>query len=333
MKKGYLILAHSDPIHLRKLVDSLGNNLIFIHLDIKKNLEEFTSYIPEKNNIHFIQERHSISWGGFSMVEAMLALIKNALTNDVEVSHLVFLSGNDYPIKSPEKINQFFLSNQDNQLIRGFNLTRSNCNHCLEKVERKWYFDSKIKHPIQKKISVTIKNFLPQFKKNSSQVEINQQLVDVYFGSQWIGITKECAEYVVDTVESNPQLKEYFENTSAPDEMFFHTIIFNSPFKYHTIQHGGESYSAVWQWNNYTWLDPAGLSCTKTNKVTIQRMIVGMTRELAGKKRNRGSVSFLNESDFEKIKNTEFIFARKFSSEYSSKLIENIQKQLASDEK
>ncbi|WDT84278.1 hypothetical protein OUO18_06845 [Streptococcus thermophilus] len=56
--------------------------------------------------MHF-SERKNVHWGGFSMVEAMFALLECARDTG-EYSYFHFLSGDDMPIKDNEIVFNFF---------------------------------------------------------------------------------------------------------------------------------------------------------------------------------------------------------------------------------
>ena len=53
---------------------------------------------------------------------------------------------------------------------------------------------------------------------------------DIYFGSQWIGLTRGCAEYVMKQLQTNKPLVRLFKSSYAPDELCVPTIVMNSPF-------------------------------------------------------------------------------------------------------
>jgi len=317
MKRAYLILAHNDPNHLKKMIMSLGEkNDYYVHLDNKSDISDFSSLLKE--NVFFIKQRINISWGGFSMVEAMLELIKAALNSEI-------ISGNDYPIKNEKIIDEFFERYSKNEIIRAYYITGNLCPHCAEKIERKWFFDNKFKNPKLKKIYRSIKNSFVQFRKKSLYVNINSVPCKVAYGSQWFALTNECAEYVISTVNNNPNLINYFKHSLAPDEMFFHTIIFNSRFSENTIMNGIEEYSPEWHLNNYTYIDTTELNCKVTNKMTMKRLFVGFYKNIVIKKDNQGTVSFLTKKDFIHLKNCQYIFARKFNTRDSSDLIRMIE--------
>ena len=108
MKKiAYLVLVHNDPDHLLRLIDAINFNCdIYIHIDYKANLDDFRE-LKKYDNIYFCESRKNICWGGFNMVLAMKELIKMSLNKNKDYSHLVFLSGSDYPIKNKEEIYEY----------------------------------------------------------------------------------------------------------------------------------------------------------------------------------------------------------------------------------
>ncbi len=60
MKIAFLISAHSDPLKLRRLTDSLPTDReIFVHIDLKNNLDDFKAVITNPR-VHFLTERYNV---------------------------------------------------------------------------------------------------------------------------------------------------------------------------------------------------------------------------------------------------------------------------------
>ena len=85
-KHAYLIMAHNNFDLLQKelyLLDDERND-IFIHIDKKaKNVDQ--AYITEKvkhSNVYFLP-RISINWGGYSIAQCTVELLKKAIETDV----------------------------------------------------------------------------------------------------------------------------------------------------------------------------------------------------------------------------------------------------------
>ena len=58
----------------------------------------------------------------------------------------------------------------------------------------------------------------------------NELLMPVYKGSQWWSLSNEVIEYITNYLLENPQYMKRFRWTSCIDEVFFHTIVLNSPY-------------------------------------------------------------------------------------------------------
>ncbi|MCB4234526.1 hypothetical protein LDL59_03785 [Kaistella anthropi] len=105
----YLIQAHKNPVQLRRLIDTINtsDSQFVIHIDLKSKLEDFTSLI-KSDNIYFIKNRLDCIWGDYSQVLATINLIEELKNFGAkEEDRIVFLSGQDYPIKSSEYIKDF----------------------------------------------------------------------------------------------------------------------------------------------------------------------------------------------------------------------------------
>ena len=100
--------------------------------------------------------------------------------------------------------------------------------------------------------------------------------------------------------------------------MYFHTIIFNSPYANKTINNGIEKYSKKWHWNNIHYLKTDTLDCdyTQEKKSISERLF----------NKFNGSISPCTEKDFDKVKNSEYLFMRKVNSNESKELLNLIDK-------
>jgi len=217
MKICYLILAHNNFNHLNRLIDALNDadSSFYIHIDKKSQ----QNYIPQSNNVRVIPTRINIHWGGFSMVEATLALMQYGTKHSADADYFILLSGVDYPIRSKE-----FLYTQLKEGKEYIDIAPVPVPYKpLDRYEH-YFFDfkrrnAKLYHPLiftevlLKKLRIKRK---PPFK--------------VYAGTQWFALTNKCVQYILKTVEQDKRYVQFFKHTLVPDEAFFQTIIGNSPF-------------------------------------------------------------------------------------------------------
>ncbi|ANF45122.1 hypothetical protein AZK53_05345 [Priestia megaterium] len=298
-KIAYLVLAHNDPSHLKRMINALDYRADFyIHLDLKVTIDDFKSVIGEKSNIFWIDERVKVNWGGFNMVKATISLLKTCLSTGILYKRIILLSGSDYPIKSNKQIHSFFLDNQNVEFIRAFNITESKSKHYVDQISSYFFMDvsftkSKLLNHILRK-TFNLSAFL--FKKNPFVITAKEE-IPVYFGSQWWAITYDCANDILNFIDDNPSIYKYFKHSFAPDEKFFHTIIFNTPHKSKTTNKGSEPFiQGTSNWANLHIIHP---SLSK----------------------------WYDEDDVAEVLESEKLFIRKVNSEHSSKLLDIIDLQ------
>lgn len=323
-KNAYLIITHSDVDMFSKLITELGiEDDIYVHVDAKRDIKAFKNSVKNKQNVWFIENRKAISWAGFTMVEAMTELLKVSSEN-FQYGHFIFLSGLDYPIRDIDSVRNYFISKPDTEFIRAYSITDCECEHCHRKVEEYHFRDKILKNNRLDKI---IRNLLKIvfFPKHKKILNINNKDMNIAYGSQWFALTYECVKYILNYIEENKNvLNKYFKTVFAPDEIFFHTIIFNSKFANRTLNKGFESYSEEWSLNNYHWLKTNDLSCTLFKNLTIKSRINSFIKMKNNNTEEKGSISFLNENDFCNILNSKYMFMRKVSTSNSLELIKRI---------
>jgi len=228
-KVAYLILAHTDAPHLAKLVNTLDYRArLFIHLDRKADRTAFDAFhLPP--SAEFIPDSVRVSWGAFSIVQATLNLIKAALDSGETFSHLVLLSGQDYPIKSPEAIYRFLTAHPQRQFIRFLDMTTSP-NHHMRRIIDYWFWEPWL--PAVPAIDRFMRIAMLKIAHRLRPLIAKKPLEGITpaFGSQWWAITPDCAAYILQFVADNPRFMKFYRYVHAPDEHFFHTIIANSPY-------------------------------------------------------------------------------------------------------
>lgn len=226
MKLTYLILAHNHPEQLERMIEVLNhkNAEFIIHVDKKSDIKEFlTSKLLTFKNVVFLKKRLPVYWGGYNMVAATLNLMKAALRHNKK-GYLILLSGHDFPIKPAEHIYDLLSFNYGNEYVEYFSLPSNewSMNGGIDRIAYYWFLD---------KLGVDESMDLFSLQKNASKTRRYFQNFTPYGGSQWWTLTCECADYILRFINRNTLYKQYYELTFIPDEMFFHSIILNSPFK------------------------------------------------------------------------------------------------------
>ncbi len=217
MNLAYLILAHQNPLALKKLIEKLDHNgvCIFVHIDKKSEIKKFLSVIA-KSNVVFLpnNKRVTVNWGAFGQVLATLNLIEFAYKYNVNFDRYCLLSGSDYPVKNNNEIISQLDSNVEyiriDNVIDGYN----HDSH-FDNIQYYWFMDwpGKIKNLLKRKIK--------------RKIYAN---IQSYYGSNWWCLTNDCITYILKFVKDNKAYMRFHRYTLCVDEIFFASIIKASPF-------------------------------------------------------------------------------------------------------
>ena len=113
MKLALLILAHKSPEQLSRLLCRMDDKRFdfFIHIDAKSVINKFkgSDNRIKYSNIIWVKNRIKTYFNDFSLVQATVNTIKEAVKNDYQ--YYILLTGQDYPIKSNDYIYNKLLAN------------------------------------------------------------------------------------------------------------------------------------------------------------------------------------------------------------------------------
>lgn len=288
----YGILCHRLTTSLiftaKKLLESKESFLI-IHIDKKTNINEFTKIkktLATHQNIKFIEEdRVDVRWGHISQVEATLVLLKEA--NKINYKYFSLISGDDIPLSNNEK-RELFLNKAYNEELEFIgNDPYYNVEKRIKYKYTAYHYikDNSLKSKIFRKTSFLFVNLL--------QNKIIQNLPKLYYGTQWFTISKKSINYILNYLEKNENYLIYFKNSLCSDEIFFHTILYNSPFK-----------EKIYKLN------------TGTNTSEMALRYINWTK-------GPDYPRTLDQTDFEDMKKSNALFARKINTKISIRELED----------
>lgn len=279
-RHAFLIIAHSnedDLINLVKSVDFEFND-IYIHIDKKWkncNYEKIKS-AAKYSSVIFSEQRISVVWGGASQIKTELLLFELALRyGDYQYLHL--LSGQDICIKNPLQLHEFFDTNEGKEFI-------CFCGKDWQEKSQervKYYYLNRGRNKIKSmfnKIYLGIQKVLHinRLKK------INMVICG---GSNWVSITSDFANYLI---SNKKHILKTFSHSFCADELYKQTYAFNSKYK-----------------NNIYYLN-----LSEKNDDSDLNMYIANMRYIDWV---RGKPYLFNESDFEDIKSSPYMFIRKVS--------------------
>jgi hypothetical protein len=147
-----------------------------------------------------------------------------------------------------------------------------------------------------------------------------------YGGSGWWMLTDEAVKYILKYADERTDVVSFFRYTEAPDEMFFHTILLNSPLAKNV--NGYSSYDVLMQkWKKILDGCPDKISrYEKGNEIRKDHESFNLRYIDWDPRRERPAI--LDESDYKSLSKSECFFARKMHPERSKKLLDMIDHKL-----
>ena len=144
VKIAYICICHLDPYIVARTAKALQyeQDGFFIHVDNKTDITPFVSACDGLKNVHFVENRIDNYWGGYSAIHAIMRTIKLAQSTD-DYDRFVILQGQDYPLRSPKQIHEFFEEHADVEFCKAKNVSLSPLKKDYMKCCGFWMMDGK----------------------------------------------------------------------------------------------------------------------------------------------------------------------------------------------
>jgi len=219
---GHIILAHKGSEQIMRLIRAVNtqNSFVIIHLDKKTNSREFDS-LGKLPNVHFVKNRLSVNWGGFSQISAVINSIELLLKICPNTNYINLLSGQDYPVRKISEFHEYLTNNPKLAFMEFFEeddpwvvSAHDRFNHYH--LSDNFFFG---KYRVEKIMDL----ILPKRRFPNGFKLVGK--------SQWFTIDQESASYIIKIFKSDRRLVECFRYSWGADELFFQSLLYNSPLK------------------------------------------------------------------------------------------------------
>lgn len=230
---AYICLCHMDPQFVARTAKTLRykNDGFFIHVDNKVDITPFLDACKGLDNVHFVIDRIDNYWGGFNSVVATVKTLELAQQTG-EYARFVLLQGQDYPLVSPQRIHEFFEKNAEVEYCKARDITISKETKDRMKLGGLWFLDAPAKTFFSKLLKYgfyQLNGFkIPYRRRSFRHKGANWH---IYQGWAQFALTKCCVDFIVDEYHNNTQFNRFIKHRFPPDEIYFHTLIYNSEFR------------------------------------------------------------------------------------------------------
>lgn len=225
-----LVLAHSAAAVLERLAGEFlasgeDHFRILVHLDRKVDLDGYVRGVTLPPSVAFLDERHEIFWGGFSMIRATESLARAALA-DPSVGTCVLLSDDSLPLVSPDRIHAELCTRPDR-----VDVSRGWLDPTFEsRYTGFFHFDAPAMsaRPIEPHLRQVDAATLATLGRLARLQERGKfPLPRVWNGSQWWSLGRATLEPILEEIAGNEWLRESLEFAAVPDEIAFQTLYAN----------------------------------------------------------------------------------------------------------
>lgn len=223
---AYLISAYLNPLTLKQLVDALNEEEkvdFYIHVDAKCNILEFSELLCGYSNVFFLKGRERVKvFWGGYSQVKMEYNLIKSMLHTGTRYHRIF-----------------YLTGMDYPLVSNRAMQES----LVDNMEYIIGFDVSHECAVESPKGSMKDKFLyfwnldtrigvcltrKKFKKRKQYEDLK---CSFYFGSEYWALTYDCIKYVFETYSKNKRLQRMLRFCFSPGEAWVHTVIFNSKWK------------------------------------------------------------------------------------------------------
>lgn len=202
-----VVLAHTDPVHVRRLVAALAPLPVFLHCDRSTPATAYEEMVTGLRSGVTLLPRMATGWAKWENVAAEIAGYR-AVLETTAATHVALLTGSDYPLAATSEILEFLSRHPDRSLVtyhrlphpdwgRGGGVARLRYRH-------RAYRKHMLRLPIPRRLPTAI------VPAGGSQVKI---------------LSRRHVRAVVDLADSRPDITGFWRRSWVADETFVASVL------------------------------------------------------------------------------------------------------------
>jgi hypothetical protein len=233
---AYLVLAHGAPEQAARLVARISDpqDTVIVHVDRKAELAPFTEAFARLPIAPIVtRKRVPVHWGGWGIVQATVIGMREALALGRPWSHLVLLSGADYPIRSVPETQAFFAAHPGESFLSWSAGDGADYSDADRRGNATWRWTGDLSRMLTWQVSIRGRRwYLPSERMPYALPRrLPRALSTPYQGSAWWNLTPEAVAYCVRYLRRHPSIAAHFRFVFAPDENVFQMMLLDSPLR------------------------------------------------------------------------------------------------------
>jgi hypothetical protein len=212
---SYVVPVHKNPEQVLRLIRRLQSDsaTFLVHVDARAEASMHRALEQAATELERVELLDPLPcrWGGIGLVLVGLQAIERSLRGNAPFDHLVYVTGQDYPLAPASEIESFFASAPGRSFLSFFELPGAWGESGLARLER-WHLVG----PVALHLRLPWRRRLPGGLRPFGG------------GAHW-ALARPAAEYVHEFTRRNPRLLRFCRHALHPDELYFQTVLLNSP--------------------------------------------------------------------------------------------------------
>lgn len=209
------MLSHRDPPFIQRLAGRLlegENTHVLVHHDPRSEPHG----LPDDNRILALPDPAPCDWGRMNFAFTMVRCVREALNWLPELSWVLLISGQDYPVKPMSEIEAELSQTDADAMLRHFKVTVRPLfgEHPWQTRCRDRYL-RRLRVPGQRRS-------IPAIRRHPFGAG-----TELYIGDTWVNLGHNAARHLVHQEQQRTDLKRYFSRCSNPDEAYLSTLLLN----------------------------------------------------------------------------------------------------------
>ena len=242
----YIMLAHSNLNNVAQIIKLLSGDGVGFIVHIDKKCVENTHPLCSIPEVELSNDRYDVKWGDVSMVDAVVSLIRQALSDKRRFDYFIFLSGQCVPVKPAAYIQEYLKSHCMANFISASPIPSVECGWLEGGRRRLECYAVRLSERDIATIEPRRLDFgnFRQLCKTATRGNISALLhaLNIFlfapkrkplnnlrpFGGEfWWRMNRASLETVLSYYDANPEIRQQMKVTSNPDEIIFNTLAFN----------------------------------------------------------------------------------------------------------
>jgi hypothetical protein len=235
MALAFLILAHKNAQQVSRLFYAIyrPEDTIVLHFDQRsdRSLHKLSRELSRVHSNVVVLRPRPIIWGGPSIVEVQQAAMAAALRADRSWDHFINLSGQDFPIKPVNRLEERLNASPTSNYLTWFDPLAvplwSNARERLDRFHLWWPWLQRLTQ--LRGVGRSLRSIFgwPNGLVHVPGIRRTWPSVRYFGGSNHVVLSREACQFVATDPDARKLLR-WLSHAAHPDEIFFQTVLLNS---------------------------------------------------------------------------------------------------------